>query len=143
MTTAKLITTMDELLAALRHRRDELDVTHAVLDDISGLQSGYVSKLLAPRPIKHLGPVSMPALLGALAVGLVLVEDPSARTLIEPRWERRKRRPVARCPPGALLETTVLVEINETDGDEPNGKTPVELSTKTGSCESGKSDRRG
>lgn len=99
--TAKIITSLDDLIEALRQRRDELDISHETIDDLSGLQSGYTSKVMAR--MKGLGPVSLPALLGALACGLVLVEDPVQRTLIEPRWERRKRAPVARRPAGALL----------------------------------------
>jgi len=37
----------DDLVAAIRARRDELQVTHMTIDDVSGIQPGYASKLLA------------------------------------------------------------------------------------------------
>lgn len=114
--TPKLITTLDDLIEALRRRRDELDISHETIDAVSGLQSGYTSKVLAR--MKGLGPVSLPALLGALACGLVLVEDPLQRSLIEPRWERRKRAPTERRPTGALLGSP-----GETQCAQPNEET--------------------
>jgi hypothetical protein len=91
--TAKVITSLTELLAALRDRRDELNIPHEIIDDIAGFQSGYTSKLLAPRPSKNLGYMSLGAVMGALGVGLVLVEDSARRALVEGRWRERKRPP--------------------------------------------------
>lgn len=91
------IRSMDELLHTLRNRRDELNISHETIDNIAGLQSGYTSKLLAPTPIKNLGPMSFGALLGALGVALVIVPDPSAIAAVEKRWEKRKR-PQKRAP---------------------------------------------
>jgi hypothetical protein len=47
------------LHASLRARSDELAVSRAELDSLSGLQGGYCSKLLAPVPIKRLGMESL------------------------------------------------------------------------------------
>jgi hypothetical protein len=124
--TAKLITSLDDLIEALRQRRDELDISHETIDDVSGLQPGYTSKVLAR--MKGLGPVSLPALLGALACGLVLVEDPLQRTLVEPRWERRKRAPTNQRPGGALLtiaSSAILPAANE-------GEANAEVRTDSG-----------
>jgi hypothetical protein len=85
------IRSMPELLNALRARRDELELTHETIDAISGLQPGYTSKLLAPKPIKNLGPLSFESLLGALGIGIVVVEDPEQRKLVESRWQKRVR----------------------------------------------------
>jgi hypothetical protein len=82
---------MGELLQALRDRRDELDISHETLDQISGLQSGYVSKPLAPKPIKNLGPVSLGPLLGALGVAITVVPDKEAIAAVKHRWQKRKR----------------------------------------------------
>jgi hypothetical protein len=89
--TERLIRTIDELVAAIRARRDELDLSHETLDHIAGLQPGYVSKLLAPEPMKGLGPISLPALLGALGVALVLVEDTAQVERVRGQWTKRKR----------------------------------------------------
>jgi len=85
------IRSMDELIAALRARLIELQLTHSTVDGIAGLQDGYTSKLLAPKPIKNLGPVSFEALLGALGVAVVVVEDPEQIKRVEGRWTKRER----------------------------------------------------
>ncbi len=63
----RLIRSIDDLVAALRARRDELNVSLDLLNHIAGLQPGYAEKLLSPQPMKGLGPMSLPALLGAWA----------------------------------------------------------------------------
>jgi hypothetical protein len=90
---SRLIRSIDDLVAAIRARRDELNVSHELLDDLAGLQSGYTSKLLAPEPMKGLGPMSLPALLGALGAALVLVEDSAQAERVRDRWTPRKRPP--------------------------------------------------
>jgi hypothetical protein len=106
LVTAKVITSLTELLAALRDRRDELNISHEIIDDIAGFQSGYTSKLLAPRPSKNLGYMSLGAVMGALGVGLVLVEDTARRALVEARWRQRKR-------PQRTLKTDGALYFNE------------------------------
>jgi len=59
------------------------------------LQTGYASTLLAPRPRKRIGPMSLGALLGALGLALVVVEDAAAlarvRSRLVPRRAGRRR----------------------------------------------------
>jgi hypothetical protein len=85
------IRSMPELIEALRARRDALNISHETIDSIAGLQSGYTSKLLAPKPIKNLGPMSFGSLLGALGLAVVVVEDPEMVELVADRWQPRKR----------------------------------------------------
>jgi hypothetical protein len=82
---------MPELVAALRARRDELQLTHEVIDDIAGWPAGYAGKLLAPEPIKNLGWSSLGDALDTLAIKLVVVENEEQRRLVESRWKRRER----------------------------------------------------
>ncbi len=65
------------LLDAFRARAAELGITRLEIDEIGGLTSGRASKLLAPIPIKGFGRTSLGPLLGALALKLVVVEDPA------------------------------------------------------------------
>lgn len=81
----------EELRQALCARRDQLNVTHGTLDELSGLQAGYVSKVLAPKPIKHLGPTSLGPLMGALGVTLLMVEDTAQMERIRARLLKRRR----------------------------------------------------
>lgn len=100
--TSKLIHSMDELLNALRDRRDALNISHETIDGIAGLQSGYTSKLLAPRPVKNLGPMSFGSLLGAMGLAVIVIEDPQAVARVRHLWQPRKR-PQRLEKPGALL----------------------------------------
>jgi hypothetical protein len=81
-----------EPIDALRVRRHELDVSFSTLDQTSVLHLGYSSKVLAPGPVKpkHLGPVSLTAILGALGVKLALIEDREA--MARSRVQARRRR---------------------------------------------------
>jgi hypothetical protein len=64
-----------DLHIALRARVAQLALTHEVLNEETGLPGGYVNKLLAPVPIKRLGPQSLGPLLTALGLKLVVMED--------------------------------------------------------------------
>jgi hypothetical protein len=68
----------ESLLQAIRLRMSELNITQSVVDDVSGVQSGYTGKLLCSPPIKRLGMMSLGAVLGTIGMQLVAVEDPFA-----------------------------------------------------------------
>lgn len=85
------IRSMPELIDALRSRAHELQITHETIDAVSGLQSGYTSKLFAPVPIKNLGPISFSAILGALGLAVVVVEDPEQVERVKSRWTKRQK----------------------------------------------------
>jgi hypothetical protein len=71
----------DGLLEALRTRKRELDVSFETLEHVSGLPHHYVDKVLGPCPMRSLGRKTLGALLGALALRLVVVaDDQSAST---------------------------------------------------------------
>jgi hypothetical protein len=89
--TDRLIRDLDDLVEAIRARRDELNISHETIDHLAGLQSGYAGKLLAPVPIRRLGPMSLAAVLGALGVGLIMVEDVEAVERVRGRWKKRRR----------------------------------------------------
>ena len=80
----------DELLALLKRRRDQLHVSLETVDALSGLPSGYSA---APTKIRALGPVSLPLLLGALALRLLVAVDPE-------QYERIRKR--LNSPPEAI-----------------------------------------
>jgi hypothetical protein len=82
--------TYDELIKLFRMRCDELGVAMERLDDVSGLPSRYISKLLAPVPVKGVGRVSLGPLCGTLALKLIVAID-------QEQYERIK----ARLKPGA------------------------------------------
>lgn len=74
---------MDDLVAAIRGRRMELGLSQLELDERAGLASGYVGKLEASltnptaRNARSIGRKSMPLLLKALGLELVVVQGPA------------------------------------------------------------------
>jgi hypothetical protein len=81
----------EALLAAIRRRLDELQVTHETVDHLAGFQSGYCGKLLADPPIKRMGHFSLFLILQTLGLDMVLVENPQAlESLMNPQHHRRQ-----------------------------------------------------
>lgn len=88
------IRSYEDLISAIRARRDALDVPHAVIDDLAGVPDGYTSKILSPTPRRFIGPISW-NMIEALGLGVVLVEDAAAlaRSQRNHAWRTRKYRP--------------------------------------------------
>ena len=84
------IRSYDDLIEVARRRMMELLITYETLDAVSGVQSGYGAKLLCPGRIKTFGPMSFCAIMGALGIKLVAVEDPAAVARLRHRWTRRQ-----------------------------------------------------
>jgi hypothetical protein len=82
------VRTYAQLIAVLRARSDELEITRAITDDAACLPPGYAAKLLSRTPVKALGPNSMGAVLGVLGLALVVVED--ARPVALPKRKYRR-----------------------------------------------------
>jgi hypothetical protein len=95
----------DGLIAAIRARMRELGVTNETIDAITGLQSGYVGKLLAPSRIKKLGVMSFGVMMQSLGLKLIVVEDAKTTEKMRPRWTQREKAlpllAIARMPPRA------------------------------------------
>ena len=85
------IGTEAEMLAALRARKQELNVSFETIEAIAGLPSGYASKLLCDPPMKRMGALSLGLILAALGYTIHLVEDAEAFALIKNRLLPRKR----------------------------------------------------
>jgi hypothetical protein len=78
------------LLQVIRQRVDELGVTHETLDAISGLQTGYSSKLLCDPPLRRMGPLTLFIVLPSLGMSVALAVDPLAMKALETRMVRRR-----------------------------------------------------
>ena len=84
------IRSYDDLIVVARARMAELQITFETLDDCSGVQSGYAAKLLALSKIKTLGPMSFCAIMGALGIQLIAIEDAEAIARMKARWTPRQ-----------------------------------------------------
>jgi hypothetical protein len=62
----------DALLDVIRKRIDELDIPYAVVEAVSGCQSGYLAKILANPPPKRMGTFTLFIILEALGLQLAV-----------------------------------------------------------------------
>lgn len=89
--TPRIIDSYDGLIAALRARADELDMTRHEIDIQSGLPAGYTGKLFGAAQVKKLGRLSLGCVLGALGCQLLLIEDTRQTDRIVGRRQPRER----------------------------------------------------
>ena len=68
------------MIAAFRARAAErkIAVSSESASHVAGLTDQYLAKLLAPRPVRRIGMLSLAPMLGVLGVKLVMVEDEEA-----------------------------------------------------------------
>lgn len=88
------VRTYEDLHDAMRARAEALQISRVQLDEIAGTQPGYIAKLLAPKPIRKLGPMSLTAILGALALELWVVGDDRALELIGRNQKTIRANPI-------------------------------------------------
>ena len=79
----------EDLRSALRARAEQLDISRLEIDRISGLPNGYAGAVLSETSRKRLGWHNITAMLSALGVKLMLVEDPEAVARFTSRAEKR------------------------------------------------------
>jgi hypothetical protein len=84
----------DGLIKVLRRRKKALQLSDAVTDELAGLCAGHTGKLLGPSQVKSLGKISLSALLGALALRLVVIEDVEQAEIMRGRWTPRAEQHV-------------------------------------------------
>ena len=82
---------MCDVLAAMRARREELDLTLETIDEIAGWPQRYASKIFAPSPIRNLGWSSLGLGLGSLGTMLIMIEDEEQIRRVRDRWIPRER----------------------------------------------------
>jgi hypothetical protein len=86
-----IVRDLEGLHAVMRARADELQVARTTIDDLAGIQSGYASKVMSPKPIKTLlGRRTLGPILGALGLALVVIEDKEALARIAGRLVKKR-----------------------------------------------------
>lgn len=86
-----VVRSYDDWLAIARARMCQLSITFETLDSLSGVASGYSAKLLGPNPSRRFGMMSFAAIIGALGIQLIAVEDADALARVQPRLVKRTR----------------------------------------------------
>jgi len=72
----RIVRSLEDIQVELRSIAETRGMTRLTIDELAGLASGHAAKLLGPIPAKRLGPETLPRLLRALALRLVLEDDP-------------------------------------------------------------------
>jgi hypothetical protein len=91
-----VVRSYDDLHRALRLRKEALEITMNCLDEAAGFTAGHASKLLAPKPLKNMGPLTLGLMLQALGVQLIMVEDAEALERIRPKLTKSRLPPAMR-----------------------------------------------
>lgn len=94
-------TTPREIADVLAKRRYELGLRLGEVDDLAGLHQGYAAKLECGT--KHVGEMSLPALLATYGLRIAIVEDEAGlprnvRRFLAEAGERKPTAPQARRP---------------------------------------------
>lgn len=87
----RVVTDMEALHEAFRDRVEDLQVTRIAVDVAGRLTPGYSSKLLCEPPMKLLGLTSLPRMLKATGMALVLVIDDERFAPLKAKMAKRKR----------------------------------------------------
>ena len=85
------IRTYTEFTAAIRAWLTQLDTNYSCVNDLAGLQDGYLAKLIAKSPVRSFGRASLSPVLGALGLKILLVVDTERLAAMRPRYVRRKK----------------------------------------------------
>jgi hypothetical protein len=80
-----IIRSTEDLRQLFRLRVAQFNISLETLDALAGLPVRYSSKLLSHDPTRHFGAISFEALLGALALQLVALEDTEALARVQRR----------------------------------------------------------
>lgn len=86
----------DGLIAALKARADEIGLAYNLIDELTGLPSGYVGKLFGPSRVKMVGMDSLWLIAEVLAIDIIIVPSLELVQKMAHRWEKRdelRRRP--------------------------------------------------
>lgn len=86
------VRTYAELMSAIRRRLFDLDLSYETLDAIAGWTDTYATKLLAPDPAKHLGPMSFDLIFPALALKIGLIHDAEQLQRLRKHQNFRRRK---------------------------------------------------
>jgi hypothetical protein len=82
-------------VSAIRSWIAQVGVSYETVEHVSGIQPGYLTKLICSTPTRSFSRVSLGATLGALCLRLQLVVDEERLAQMQPRFTARKKQPHA------------------------------------------------
>ncbi len=87
------VTDYESLLNTLRARAVERQIAvSGDANEVAGLPTGYIQKLIGPRPVRRIGMMSLGPLLAVLGAKLIAVENPEAIARFGGRIRKRDER---------------------------------------------------
>jgi hypothetical protein len=86
-----VVRTSADLREVFRQRVVELNVSLDTVDFVAGLPTRYTAKVLGLHPTKNFGQMSLDALLGALGLMFIVVEDAEALARVQSRLIQLQR----------------------------------------------------
>jgi hypothetical protein len=95
----------DDILAAMRARKESLGLSDALVDDLARFGGGRWSKAFGPSVEKIPNVVTLMRFADALGVSFIMVQDEAKTRRMQPRWQRRvehSMRPARRVASAAI-----------------------------------------
>jgi|SRR6185369_4544419 len=93
----RVVTDIEAIREAVIERFEDLQMSRLTIDEVGGFTPGYSAKLLCTPPMKMIGQDSLPKLLAAGGLVLILAIDDERMQQIRPKLKpKRKIRAVAR-----------------------------------------------
>jgi hypothetical protein len=80
-----------ELLAVLRQRVLDLNLTYEAVDDLAGLPTRSTAKILCDPPLRRASPFVLVLVVQALGLKLLVTEDAEQMQLMQTRLQRSQR----------------------------------------------------
>jgi hypothetical protein len=87
-------TSHNELIEAMRTRKEALGLSNAWIEHAIELSDGHCDKILGPSRERGLSQLTIDGLLAVLAIKLIVVEDDIAAARMRPLWDGRDQRQV-------------------------------------------------
>jgi hypothetical protein len=98
-------TSHNELIEAMRARKEALGLSNAWIEHAMNLSEGHCDKILGPARERGLSQLSIDGLLSVLAIKLIIVEDETAAARIRPMWSGRNQAQVR--PPARIAASLI------------------------------------
>jgi hypothetical protein len=106
-----MLRTADDIIEALRSRKEALQLSNAIVDDLAGLTLGHFDKVAGPTRERAPSLATLMAIAGALGLAVQFVPDPDST--VAGRWTRRRedqaRRQDGRISKAAIRKARPLV----------------------------------
>lgn len=139
----RVITDLESLHEGFRDRVEDLQITRLEIDAAGEMQSGYSAKLLCDPPMRSFGDKSLPRMLKATGMALVLVIDDERFAVVKERLALRRRpaRSIVRSKrPAWLFTRSKSLKMLAKRWSEVSPETRKKMARKMGKA-SGKSRR--